>query len=59
MYDIHNFVDNDFTTSVAIHFNSEDHNLNDFSSMPLDIVEKKTTWNDCVKKHTGSIIKNT
>jgi hypothetical protein len=38
-FDINNFVDNDFSTSVAIHFNSEDHNLNNFSFMPINIGE--------------------
>ena len=28
-----------FSSSVATHFNSSDHSLNDFSFMPIDIVK--------------------
>ena len=50
-FDISNFVDPTFSTTVAIHFNTNDHNFKDFSFMPIDIVDntinrlcKETFW---------------
>ena len=37
-YDICNFEDPTFSSSIATHSNSSDHSLNDFSFMPIDIV---------------------
>ena len=37
-FDISNFKDPYFSTHVATHFNTDDHSLNDFSFMPIDIV---------------------
>ena len=38
-FDIRNFDGSTFATNVAIHFNSDNHCLNDFSSLPIDIVQ--------------------
>ena len=38
-YDIYNFENQAFSSSVATHFNSSDHSLADFSFMPIDIVK--------------------
>ena len=38
-YDICNFENLAFSSTVATHFNSSDHSLNDFSFMPIDIVK--------------------
>lgn len=50
-FDINNFYDPLFSTHVATHFNTEDHCLEDFSFMPIDIVHnnmnrllKETYW---------------
>ena len=58
-FDICNFVDPAFASNVAIHFNSENHSLNDFSFMPIDIVKnnfdrlcKETFWMHKLKTFT-------
>ena len=56
-FDIRNFTDPAFATTV--HYNSNDHDLNDFSFMPIDIVNdtiddrlcKKNFWIHKLKTH--------
>jgi len=50
-FDIKGFIDSNFSTNVATHFNSDNHSLNDFTFMPFDIVAdnlerlcKETYW---------------
>lgn len=40
-FDINNYTDPAFSTQVAVHFNTKDHNLADFSFMPIDVVHDK------------------
>ena len=48
---INNYDDQDYTTNVALHFNSDSHSLDDFRFVPIDIVNneidrlcKETYW---------------
>ena len=50
-FDINNFTDPAYSSNVAIHFNSADHNIDDFSFLPIDSVEndfsrllRETSW---------------
>jgi isocitrate lyase len=50
-FDINNFSDPIYASGVATHFNSADHDINDFSFLPIDIVSndmdrllRETSW---------------
>ena len=50
-FDINSFTDAAFSTLVATHFNEDDHSLDDFSFMPIDVINngmdrllKETYW---------------
>ena len=50
-FDVCNFMDPAFSTHVATHFNSTNHSIDDFSFMPIDVVNstidrlcKETFW---------------
>ena len=37
-FDINSFIDPSFSTSIATHFNTEGHSIDDFSFLPIEIV---------------------
>ena len=50
-FDISNYTDPSFSSLVATHFNSDNHCINDFSFMPIDVIDntfdrlcKETYW---------------
>lgn len=37
-FEIKNFTDPSFATSIAVHFNNENHCFDDFSFLPIEII---------------------
>ena len=38
-FDISNYTDPSFSSLVATHFNSDNYRINDFSFMPIDVID--------------------
>ena len=51
-FNIRNMDGPSFSSNVAIHFNSNEHSMRDFSFMPID--QFLVICKDCCKRHVGS-----